>query len=82
MSDKSDKAKAVLAYLRTRGWMGEAGLGALVAAAVGVVLYLKGPGGAMWGVPMHVVYAVATGGGVFLLAASLRLIPSRSEVGP
>jgi hypothetical protein len=77
-----NRTRDILGYLSDRGWMGEAGLGALVAAAVGVVLYLKGPGGAMWGVPLHVVYAVAAGVGVFLLAASLRLIPSRSEVGP
>lgn len=75
----TERAREALTYLRERGWMGEAGLGLLVCAAVGVPLHLSGATGAVWGVPLSLVWAGGAGGGAFLLTASLRLIPSRDS---
>jgi len=79
MSDKTDKTKAVLAYLRTRGWMGEAGMGIISAVVAGVLLHLYTEPATVWGVPLHVLYGGGLGAGVFLLAAALRLIPTQDR---
>jgi len=73
----TDRARKAIEYLQQRGWMGEAGLGLLACAAVGVPMHLSGATGAVWGVPMSLVWGGSAGAGAFLVAASLRLIPSR-----
>jgi len=79
MTDKSDRAKAVLAYLRNRGWMGEAGIGIISAVVAGVLLHLYTGPATVWGVPLHILYGGGLGAGIFLLAAALRLIPTQDS---
>jgi len=73
----TERARKALTYLQEKGWMGEAGLGLLVCVSVGVPMHLSGATGAVWGVPLSLVWAGGAGAGAFLLAASLRLIPGR-----
>jgi hypothetical protein len=71
------RLRSTLEYLKGQGWMGEAGLGLLFGVVVGLPVYLTGPGSSLWGVPVSLVWGGGAGVGVFLLAASLRLIPTR-----
>lgn len=72
----SNRVKKYVEYLHSKGWMGEAGLGLLICAAVGLPVHLFGSSGALWGVPMSLVWGGSAGVGTFFLTASLRLIPT------
>lgn len=75
----TEKAKDMLAYLRERGWMGEAGIAFILGVLVAAYLRMSGVTDVLWGVPLPLVYGGAVASGAFLLTASLRLIPSRRE---
>jgi len=73
----TDRVRGTLDYLQDKGWMGELGAGLLFGVLVGLPVYMIGPGSSVWGVPLSLVWGGGAGLGAFLLAASLRLIPTR-----
>ena len=71
MSQSPSRWIATLKTARESGLSGDIGVGALSALAVGLPLHLYGPGGAMLGVPMAVVWAAVAGVGVAMCSLTL-----------
>jgi O-antigen/teichoic acid export membrane protein len=71
--------KQWIGYLRDRGWMGEAGISLILGAIAAAYLHLSGVDTAVWGVPLSMLYGGGAAAGLFLLTASLRLIPGGND---
>jgi len=67
----------VIEYLRERRWIGEAGVGFLVAVLVGFPIQITAPAASVWEVPLSLVWGAGAGLGAFLISASLQLIQKR-----
>jgi len=69
--------KEAIGYLRDRDWMGEAGISLVLGAIAAAYLHLSGVDAPVMSVPLSAWYGGGAAVGLFLLTASLRLIPSR-----
>jgi len=71
--------KQAIAYLRDRGWMGEAGISLVLGVTAAAYLHLSGVDAPVMSVPLSAWYGAGAALGLFLLLASLRAIPSRKK---
>jgi len=69
--------KQLVGWLRDRGWMGEAGISLVLGAIAAAYLHMSGVRTPVMQVPLSAWYGGGAALGVFLLTASLRLIPNR-----
>jgi len=75
----TDRVRKAIEYLREQGWMGEAGISLVLGAIAAEYLHMSGVDTPVWGVPLSLLFGGGAAVGLFLLLASLRAIPSRTE---
>jgi len=73
----SSRVIGALRAARDSGLSGDISLGAIAALLVGLPLHLYGPGGAVWGVPMALIWAGTAG-----VAAAMCSLALLSEGSP
>ena len=67
----TDRVLTAARKVRTSGKSGDLAVGLMVALTVGVALHLYGPGGAVWEVPLSLIFAAVAGTGAALGSLSL-----------
>lgn len=75
MPPAADEAIGLIQTINRKGWAGDVGIGALAALLVGFPTWLFGPGGALLGVPMSVVWAGTAFVGGFFCSLALYTVP-------